>query len=68
LAASGTICALKYNDHGNLTVDQFDGQRRQLIVSTLCPPVFDRDVFVLDVTGLTEPSSKSGEIFAVRFE
>jgi hypothetical protein len=63
-----TICALQYNDHGHLTANQFAGQHRQPIVSTLRPPVFDRHVLVLDVTGVTQTSAKSGEIFAVRFE
>src|SRR5207244_2261635 len=63
-----TICALQYNDHGYLTANQFGDQRRQPIVSTLCPPVFDRHVLVLDVTGVTQAAEKSREILAVRFE
>ena len=57
-----TMCALQYNDHGYLTANQFGDQYRQLIVSTLCPPVFDRHVLALDVTGLTQASAKRGEI------
>src|SRR5947208_14640651 len=63
-----TTCALQYNDHGYLTANQFSDQRRQRIVSTLRPAVFDRHVLVLDVTGVTQASAKSGEILAVRFE
>jgi hypothetical protein len=31
---------------------------RQLIVLVLCPPVFDRDVLVLDVTGFSQASAE----------
>lgn len=56
-----TICALQHNDHRDLTVNQFGDQRRQPIVLALCPPVFDRYVLVLDVTGVSEASVESGE-------
>src|SRR5262249_26000380 len=58
-----TLCALQYNDHGYLTANQFGGQRRELIVSTLCPPVFDRHVPVLDVTGFLQALTKRREMF-----
>jgi hypothetical protein len=53
LAASAPCVLSSNHDHGYLIANQFGGQCRQLIVSTFCPPVFDRDVFALDVTGLT---------------
>jgi len=48
--------------------NQFGYQRRQLIISTLCPPVFDRHILILDVTGLLQASAKVSEILAIRFE
>jgi hypothetical protein len=60
-----TLRALQYNDHGYLTANQFGGQRRQLIVSTLCPPVFDRHVPVLDVTGFAQASMKRRDSHAL---
>jgi hypothetical protein len=62
LGCKRTLCALQYNNHGYLTANQFGGQCGQLIVSTLCPPVFDRHVPVLDVTGFSQASTKRGEI------
>ena len=57
-----TLCAFQCNDHGYLTANQLSSQRRQLIVFTMCPPVFDRHVPALDVTGFTQASAKRGEI------
>src|SRR5262245_4827589 len=34
----------------------------------MCPPVFDRDVLPLDVTGVTQASVKSREKLACQFE
>jgi hypothetical protein len=62
------MCALQDNDHGYLAANQFCDQRRQPIVLTLCPPVFDRHVPALGVTGLTQASLKSGKILARRLE
>ena len=61
LGCKRTLCALQYNNHGYLTADQFGGQCRQLIVSTLCPPEFNRQVPVLDVTGFAQPSTERSE-------
>src|SRR6516164_9178518 len=36
-------------DHGDLPANQIRGQCWQLIVLTICPAVFDRDVLTLDV-------------------
>jgi hypothetical protein len=47
---------------------QFRHQRRQPIVLTLCPPIFDRHVPALDVTGVTQASVKSGKKLARQFE
>jgi hypothetical protein len=63
-----TIRALQYNDHGYLMANQFGDQRREPIVLTLCPPVFNRHVLAFDVTGILQASAKSGEILAVRFK
>jgi hypothetical protein len=63
-----TICALQYNDHGYLTANQFGNERREPIVSTLCPPVFNCHVLAFDVTGILQASAKSGEVLAVGFE
>src|SRR5262245_24519831 len=63
-----TLCALKGNDHGYLTANQFGGQRRQLIVFTMCPSVFDRYVPVLDVTSFTQASTEIGEVLTRQFE
>jgi len=62
-----TLCALQGNDHGYLTANQFGGQRRQLIVFTMCPPVFDRYVPFLDVTSFTQASTEIGEILTRQF-
>src|SRR5262249_28955175 len=63
-----TIRTLQYNDHGYLTADQFGEQRREPIVSTLCPPVLDRQVLAFDVTGFLQASAESGEVLAVGFD
>src|SRR5215510_10838028 len=34
----------------------------------MCPPVFDRDVLALDVTGVTQAAVKSREKLACQFE
>ncbi len=68
LGCKRTMCALQDNDHGYLAANQFCDQRRQPIVLTLCPPVFDRHVPALGVTGLTQASLKSGKILARRLE
>jgi len=49
-------------------VNQFSGQRWQQIVLAMCPPVFDRNVLPLDVTGVTQASVKSREKLACQFE
>src|SRR5215510_14902654 len=63
-----TLCAFQGNDHGYLTANQFCGQRRQLIVFTMCPPVFDRYVSFLDVTSFTQASTEICEILTRQFE
>ena len=62
-----TLCAFQGNDHGYLTANQFGGHRRQLIVFTMCPPVFDRYVPFLDVTSFTQASTEIGEILTRQF-
>jgi hypothetical protein len=63
-----TVCTLQDNDHGHLSANQFGDQRRQPIVSTLCPPVFNRDVLAFDVTDILQASTEIGEVLAVGFE
>ena len=41
-------------DHGDLTADQIGRQRRQPVVLTLRPAVFDRDVLALDEAGFLQ--------------
>src|SRR5215471_20589366 len=53
-----TLCALQYNDHGYLIPGQFGSKDRQLIVSALCPPVFDGDVLALYVTDFSHAPMK----------
>ena len=43
-------------------------RHRQLIISTLCPPIFDRHVPVLDVTGFAQASTKRAEIVTRQFK
>ena len=57
-----TLCAFQRNNHRYLTANQFSGQRCQLIVFTMCIPVFDRYVPALDITDFTQASAKRGEI------
>ena len=53
-----TLCAFQRNDHRYLTANQFSGQRCQLVVFTMCIPVFDRYVPALDITDFTQASAK----------
>jgi len=39
------------DDDGDLTIDQVRRERRQSVISTVCPLEFDRDVPALDVAG-----------------
>jgi hypothetical protein len=48
--------------------NQFGDQGCKLIISTLCPPVFNRHVLTLDVTGISQTLAKSGEVLPVSFE
>jgi hypothetical protein len=57
-----TLCALQCNDHGYLIANQVSDQRRQQIVFTTCPPVFDRDVPVLDVANFAKASTEKAEV------
>ena len=43
-----------------MTVNQIGGQRRQLIVLTLCPPVLECQVSALDVTGFSQAPTECG--------
>ena len=45
-------------DHGHLTANQIGRQRRQAIVLTLRPAVFDRHVLALDIAGLLQALAK----------
>src|SRR5262245_58148747 len=63
LAASAPCVLSSITITGYLTANQFGGQRLQLIVSTLCPSVFDRHVPILDVTGFLQALTKRGEMF-----
>jgi hypothetical protein len=67
LGCKRTVCTLQYNNHGYLTLNQFGDECRQLIVPTLCPPVFDRNALVLDVPSLSKATAKSSKVLAVRF-
>src|SRR5262249_25542333 len=46
----------------------FGNQGRETIVLTISPPIFDRHVPVLDVTGLAQAPAKSCKVLAVCFE
>jgi hypothetical protein len=61
-----TICALQYNDDGHMQANQFGDQRRQHIVSTLSPPILDRDVLALDVTSISQALAWAGSVNASR--
>jgi hypothetical protein len=63
-----TIRALQRHDHGYLTANQFRDQRREPIVSTFSPPIFDRHVLALDVPGVGEAAAKGSEKVTGLFE
>ena len=48
------------NDHGHLAADQIGRHRRQPIVLTFRPAVFDRDVVALDIAGLVQTFAECG--------
>ena len=54
LAASAAGVAADRDDHGHLAADQIGRQRRQSIVLTLRPAVFDRHVLALDIAGFVQ--------------
>ena len=49
------------SDDYDLSANQFGRQRRQPIVLTLRPAVFDRNVLALDIAGLLQALSKSAQ-------
>ena len=55
LAASAAAGAAARDDHGHLTADQIGGQRRQSIVLTLRPTIFDRHVLAFDIAVSFKP-------------
>src|SRR5262249_40058003 len=50
---------------GNLSAHQFTGQRRQPIILTVRPAVFDCDVLALDMARLLQPLSKRAQTLHV---
>ena len=55
--ADGTPLA---TDHGHLAADQLGRQRRQPIVLTFRPAIFDRDILALDITGFAQTLAERG--------
>lgn len=47
-------------DHRDLTLDQIRRQRRQAVVLVLRPPIFDRHVAAIHVTGVSKALDESG--------
>src|SRR5215470_17111663 len=39
-----------------------------MIISPLCPPVFNRHVLIFGITGVRQAQAKVGEILPIRFE
>src|SRR5262245_26239840 len=54
--AEGACC----DDDGRLTMDQIFRQRRQPVVATLRPAIFDRHVLTLDVAGFGQALTELG--------
>jgi hypothetical protein len=54
------------NDHCYPPFDQFGRERRQAIILTVCPPIFDCDVRALNIAVLFETLMYGGHILHVR--
>ena len=52
------------DDDGRLTMDQIFRQRRQPVVATLRPAIFDRDSATLDPAEIAQPQHKSSNPLA----
>ena len=52
------------NDHAHLSASQIGGERGQSIILTVCPAVFDGDIFTLDVAGFFETALECGHEWA----
>ena len=52
------------DDHRHLAADQIGRQRRQSIVLTFRPAIFDRDVLALDIAGLLQALAERGHACA----
>src|SRR5262249_41813295 len=68
LGREGRDGAFGRGDHGNLSAHQFTGQRRQPIILTVRPAVFDCDVLALDMARLLQPLSKRAQTLPVVLE
>ena len=60
LAAIAETHAAGGKDHIDRKIDEFGRERRQSIVLTLCPAVFDRTFWPLDIAGLVQAPAKGG--------
>src|SRR5262249_12270120 len=65
LGREGRDGAFGRGDHGNLSAHQFTGQRRQLIILTVRPAIFDCYVLALDMTRLLQGLSKRAQTLHV---
>src|SRR5262249_32125687 len=52
------------NDHAHLSASQIGGERGQSTILTVCPTVFDGDIFTLDVAGFFETALECGHEWA----
>ena len=48
--------ATRRNEHGHSALNQFQGEGWQPLVDVIRPAVFDRDIALLDVAGLSQAS------------
>src|SRR5262249_56267567 len=53
--------AVAGNDKGDLLANEIRCERRQTIVLTLCPAVFDRDALAFDIPGFGESLAETDE-------
>src|SRR5438132_388591 len=59
-SCSALMCAASGHDHGDLAVNEVDGQFRQPIIETLRPAVFNRQILSLDVAGFAQSLAEGG--------
>jgi hypothetical protein len=52
--------ATEHGDYGHLSANEVGRQRRQPIVMTLRPAVFDRDILVFDVADFVQAPAEGG--------